>query len=153
MVRNFFGDKRGLFVESVIHKTDVSEPLAQALVGDEEHLGERFVNAYMDSWELEPYASTSRALFLSALDSDSAMKSLRSAMQPKLVPPRNVDGRPAVRIDPEGTLIASSYLFGIAIVRYVYRLEPLASMSRQHMLADFAPLIQSYLLSGRGQAL
>ncbi|MEA5051879.1 MAG: TetR family transcriptional regulator [Propionicimonas sp.] len=143
MVRNFFGDKHGLFVEAVVQQTEISEPLAHALAEGTDGLGERYVHAYLDTWELEPYASASRALFRSALDSERAMEALRANMQLRLTNP--VDQSLIDRIDPERMLMASSQLFGVAFVRYVLQLEPVASMSRDEIAAHLAPMVEHYL--------
>jgi hypothetical protein len=39
----------------------------------------------------------------------------------------------------------ASQLFGLALARYILRLEPLASAKRQRVVTDIAPAIQRYL--------
>jgi hypothetical protein len=39
----------------------------------------------------------------------------------------------------------ASQVFGLALVRYILRLEPLASAKRDRVVTDIAPSIQRYL--------
>jgi hypothetical protein len=48
--------------------------------------------------------------------------------------------RPELRANLTG-----AHLLGVATARYVLRVEPLASLKREHLVTILAPLIQRYL--------
>jgi len=41
--------------------------------------------------------------------------------------------------------LVASQLMGLAMVRYVWQIEPLASLSDEQIVAEIAPTIQSYI--------
>jgi hypothetical protein len=41
--------------------------------------------------------------------------------------------------------LVASQVMGLILLRYVLRVEPLASMSAEHVIATYAPTIQRYL--------
>jgi hypothetical protein len=43
--------------------------------------------------------------------------------------------------------LAGTHLFGIAIARYIVRIEPLATMNHEELIAASAPAIQRYLIA------
>jgi hypothetical protein len=61
---------------------------------------------------------------------------------------REVVGRVAASLDldrPElRASLAASHLVGLAFVRYVVRLEPVASADRETLVAEVGPTIQRY---------
>ncbi|MFT2689380.1 hypothetical protein [Clavibacter zhangzhiyongii] len=57
---------------------------------------------------------------------------------------RAAGGHPAAEADIRNSLVGAA-LGGIAITRYIWRMEPIASMSRETVVALHGPVVQGFL--------
>jgi hypothetical protein len=101
------------------------------------------VRTYLDLWEDPAGGDAILAIVRSAIASDRAADRLCAIVSAELlrdmVPHlRHTDGE--VR-----TTLAGAHLMGVAIARYVLRVEPIASLDREHLIALCAPTIHRYL--------
>lgn len=137
MVMRYFGSKEKLFVAAA--EIDLRIPDASAL--PRRSLGETLVRHFVDRWEGD---ETLTALLRSAATNEPAAERARSIFGEQIVtvaesvePDRRLAGRRA-------GLVAAQIL-GMALCRYVLRLPPLASMSKNEVIAWLAPTVQRYL--------
>lgn len=142
LVRHFFGDKQGLFREAVLQQVGLRDEILASIGDADTGLSTRLVEAYLDVWEKEPSASTIRALFRTGLESEESRGYLQEVILAEL--PRGAQMLPGPN-DPKGMALAASHLLGVCVVRYVLKLEPLASMDRREVVASLAPLIEQEL--------
>jgi hypothetical protein len=116
-----------------------------ALIGDGDRaaLGERLCRYFLGLWEDGATREPLLAMLRSALTHDGAADSLRGFLTEALV------GRVAMVLDvPDAALRATlvgSQLIGLAIVRYLLRIEPLASADAATVVHWVAPTLQRYL--------
>ena len=150
MVRHFFGDKAGLFRAAMELPIDPGAVLPALLEPGVDGLGERVVRFFLSVWE-EP---TARGPFLAVIRSvsgheESAAMFREFITDQVLVRVAAALDRPNARL--RATLVASQ-LIGLAMVRYVVQVEPLASAPADQVVAAVAPTVQRYLTGDLGEA-
>lgn len=143
LVHHYFGAKDALFVAALELPLDPRAVSAQLVAGDRAELGERLVRLLLSVWSHPVGRAPLMALLRSAMTHERAADMLRGFLSRALVA-RLAD---AVAL-PDAELraeLAASQLVGLAIARYVVRLEPLASLGEDQVVAIIAPTIQRYL--------
>lgn len=143
MVHHFFGTKQGLFVAAMEFPVDPAAVLPRLLAPGIDGLGERLVRLFLSLWESTGDVSPFLALIRGAVSHEESAALLREFVT------REVLGRVAAAVNesqPElrATLVGSQ-LVGLAMARYVIRLEPLASAPPETVVAAVAPTVQRYL--------
>ena len=142
MVNHWFGGKEGLFTAAVSIPIDPREVLPQLLEGDPEHLAERMVRRFLAVWDAQE-GGAFMALVRGIATHEASARMLRefitSVVFGRLLEQLRVD-RPELRASLCGTQIV-----GLGIMRYVVRLEPLASADTETVVAAVAPNLQRYL--------
>lgn len=143
LVHHYFGTKRDLFVAAVELPFDPAEIVTAGLGGDPARAGERIVRALLAIWGSDPGQATMQSLLRSALTDDSVLRMVREFMV------ETVLARIAAELAPDrhglrAGLLASQVI-GLAMVRYVARIEPLASADPDAVVAAVAPTLQRYL--------
>ncbi|AZM89688.1 MULTISPECIES: TetR family transcriptional regulator [Streptomyces] len=143
LVHHYFGSKDDLFAAAV----EVSlEPalVVPAILGEgPDGIGERLVRYFLGVWENPVTRVPLLAVIRSALTHEAAAKVLRTLVLRRLLE------RIAADLDvPDPTFraeLAASHMVGIAILRYVVQVEPLASADQEDIVALVAPTLQRYL--------
>jgi AcrR family transcriptional regulator len=143
LVHHYFGTKEGVFVAALELPFDPSVAAPALLAGDPADLGERLVRLLLSVWSAPDSRAPILALLRSATTNDQAATLLREFVTRALL------GRIAPALEgPDRELrvaAASSQLVGLAMLRYVIRVEPLASASDDAVVALVAPHVQGYL--------
>jgi AcrR family transcriptional regulator len=144
LVHHYFGTKDQLFVAAMDFPIDPAKILPQIAAGGIEGLGERLVRMFLTVWD-GPLNAVGIGLLRSATRSELAARLLREFLTTQVIR-RALD---YVEIDPaevptRGNLVASQ-MIGLAMMRYVIKLEPLASADPDAVVAAVAPTIQRYV--------
>ncbi len=146
LVLHYFGTKQDLFAVSVALPISPTEMLDRVFIDgvEDDSSAERLTRFFFEVWE---HPDSRRAL----------LGQLRVAFETGAPPPMGefvVDAlisRIGEFIEgPDAELrmeLAASNLIGIAILRYVVALEPLASATVDSLVAEVAPRIRGYLTS------
>jgi AcrR family transcriptional regulator len=138
-----FGSKDALFRSAMQFPIDPAAIASLIEDGDTDGLGERISQYFMELWEDETTRGSLLTILRSALTHEAAAEMMRGFIAEALV------GRvAAVLAVPEPELRATlvgSQLVGLAIARYLLRIEPLASADAATVTAWVAPTIQRYL--------
>lgn len=143
LVHHYFGSKEELFRLAVGAPIDPSSLFPGIFAGPRSSIPERLVRTFLGVWD-DPVTGSSFLAFLrTAVRSDTANKLVREffglQVQRKVL--HSLDtGIPAAEIPLRTTLLASQ-LFGLAMMRYLIRLEPLASASTDAVVAAVAPSV------------
>jgi Tetracyclin repressor-like, C-terminal domain len=122
---------------------DRVQPLAQVTTGSTGTLGERMIGYFFSVWEEPPHREVMIGMIRSACTNDRAARLLQ----------RFISGQILTQLagtldDTEAQLRASmagSQLVGLALVRHVVKIEPLASATPATLSALFGPVLQHYL--------
>jgi AcrR family transcriptional regulator len=143
LILHHYGSKEALFRSAMRVPIDPDAIAAIIGSGDRSALGERLCVYFLGLWENEATRAPLLAMLRSALTHDAARESLRGFVTEALV------GRVAMLLDvPDAALRATlmgSQLVGLAIARYLLRIEPLASANAATVAAWVAPTLQRYL--------
>jgi len=143
LVHHYFGTKEQVFVAAMELPFEPAALVPQLLAGDVTGLGERIVRFFLSVWGDPAGREPFLALLRSATTNEQAAAMLRGFVAQALL------GRIAEALDlPDRELrvtLAAGQLLGAALLRYVVRVEPLASASDDQVVALVAPAIQRYL--------
>lgn len=143
LVHHFFATKENLFVASMrlpFGPGDVLPPLAYV---ERDRLGEALARAALGMWEVPEVQDTMLGVLRSAFSNEQAARMLREFVTQAVVSRlAGIAGGP----DPEvRASLAASQIVGIAVVRYLVRIEPIASVSVDELVAAIGPTLQRYL--------
>jgi AcrR family transcriptional regulator len=146
LVHHYFGSKDDLFLATIGAPLDPAVIIAGAIEGDVEGIPERLLRGFLGVWDNPVTGKAALAIIRSGLQHDLAARMLREFLTTRIL--RRVLG--TLPIDPaevpiRGALIASQAI-GLVMIRYVIRLEPLASAPPEEVIALVAPNIRRYLL-------
>jgi len=146
LVHHYFGSKDDLFLAAMEIPFDpraVIPALAEDGVDD---LGHRIATTFVTLWDVEENRLPLVAMFRAAMTNEETSTLLRNGLA-RLV----LDTMSQVLDVPDGRMRAQlvvSQLLGLALVRYVLALEPLASMPPADVVAAVGPTLQRYLDGG-----
>ena len=146
MVLYLFGSKAELFRESLQLIFD-PEGLASAIAGapgDDPDIGTRMVRTYLSIWESPDSGPTMVAMLHSATSNSDAHEAFRGFMQNYVLSAVSgvLGGDEQARLR---ALLAASQLVGTAVLRYVMRIPPLATLPGDDLVALIAPTVTRYL--------
>ncbi|MET8279183.1 TetR family transcriptional regulator [Micromonospora sp. NPDC005174] len=144
LVHHYFGTKDQLFRAAMNFPVDPAALLPAVLAGDQDAVGERLVRTFVGIWD-SPAGSAGVALLRSAVSSEWTARLLREFVTTQVL--RRVldqlDVDPA-QLPLRGALVATQ-LIGLAMIRHVVRLEPVASADPETLVATIGPTVQRYL--------
>ena len=143
MVNHWFGGKEALFTAALDLPIDPSTLVAEVVPGDPDRLGERIVERFLTIWDHTGGGRRLAALVRSVASHETAAAMMRQMISRILVR-RVVASVAPDRLELRATLVGSQ-LIGLGMVRYVLRLEPLASAEHATIVAAMAPTVQRYL--------
>ncbi|MEV6796111.1 TetR family transcriptional regulator [Streptomyces sp. NPDC051320] len=143
LVHHYFGTKDEVF-EAAIDVTMEPAQLVPALLGPgPDGIGERLARYFLGVWENPESRSRLLAIVRSALTHDAAAKVLRGFVLQRVLERVAADlDVPNPRLRAE---LAASHMIGIAMVRYVLEMEPLATAEVEEIVTMVAPTLQRYL--------
>lgn len=152
LVHHYFGTKESLFHATVAAPIDPATLLPKILAGGIDGLGERLLRTFLGIWEHPDTGPAMRATVRSVIASELSARLLREFFATQIV--RRVIAELDIDETPEekalrASLVASQ-IFGVAVVRYIMRFEPLASTAPDTIVAAVAPTIQRYLTAELG---
>jgi len=140
---HFFGSKQQLFLAAIELTINPAEAIPAMLEDGLDGLGERLARFYLDMWEGAETRDGVAGILRSAFSHEDAAALLRRFLGSE------VFGRLAAGLEgddaPLRVELAGSHLIGLAIARYVVKVEPLASADAEEIVAAVGPAIQRYL--------
>ncbi len=144
LVHHYFGTKDEIFAAAVdLSFALPAKELPAVLAEGTDGVGERVARFFLGVWEDPRTRGPVLAVLRSAVTHEAARDILRGFVT------RNLLGRVAAGLRvPDPTLraeLAASHLIGVAMLRYVLELEPLASADPETIVATVAPTLQRYL--------
>jgi AcrR family transcriptional regulator len=142
LVHHYFGTKEDLFVASLELRVDPRQIAPIITAGGRDGAGERLVRLLLSVWDDEESRLPLLALMRSVLEPEGKALVPEAFGRLILAPV----GEALELDDPERriTLVASQ-LVGLVVLRYVARIEPLASAPAETLVATYAPVVQGYL--------
>jgi AcrR family transcriptional regulator len=139
MVIRYFSSKEGLFAAAA----DLDLSLPDLTVADRRDMGALLVRHFIGLWESD-LADTVLALMLRSSTADNtAAERMREIFAAQVVGPISAALRTPDAEERAGLIGAQ--LIGVALCRYLLRLEPIASAKTEDVIADLSPTVQRYL--------
>ena len=142
LVHHYFGTKEDLFLAALEIRVDPRVAMVPVVEGGVDGAGERLLRVFLSVWDDEesrlPLMAVVRGIVEPAgqqLLRDGFMRMVLGPLGTRL----ELD-----RPDDRMALVASQ-LVGIVVLRYLVRVEPLASMPADVLVATYAPTLQAYL--------
>ena len=148
LVSYYFGSKGDLFGAAVNLRAQASQEIATAINGDLLSAGPRLVRLSLTAWDDDADGATFRTLLQwMAADVRSPEAIQNYATEQIAVPMTEALEQSGLSIASaqERAALAGSQLVGLAMIRYVLRLEPIAGASIDHLVEVVGPTIQHYL--------
>lgn len=146
LVMHFFGSKEHLFVEALRFPRDPADFVPRLVGPGVSGLGERLSRFFLETWE-GPEGAQLIALMRSVATNEKAAQMTRQFVQSEIL------GRMSAALGEEvpkrQLALATSHLIGIAFLRYLVRLEPIASADRAVLARELGPVIQRYFTRPR----
>ncbi|MBU8867164.1 TetR family transcriptional regulator [Paenarthrobacter aromaticivorans] len=144
MVHHFFNGKDELFASSVELPADPDEVLAGVETLEPGARAEALVRAVVRLWE-SPAQPGLVAFVRGTIGSKAKTALLRETVSRTILSRVMVGVQgPAEEVRLRGNLVATQVV-GLMLLRYVIRLEPLASADQEEVVSLVAPTIQRYL--------
>lgn len=142
LVLHYFDSKEGVFEAAMEFPFDPAQALPRLLEPGLDGLGTRMALFFLEVWD-SPAGARAHALLRSVVASETAASLLRDFAT------REILGRLAEKLeldhpDLRASMVASQ-LVGVAILRYVVKVEPLASARPAELAEWIGPTLQRYL--------
>ena len=141
LVLHYFDSKDGVFRAAIQFPLDPAEFIPKLLEPGLEELGARLTRFFVEAWD-SPAGSPLIALIRSVVANQDAAALMRDFVS------RQVLGRVARALDLDQpqlrASLAASQLVGLAMLRYIIRLEPIASAGTDELVAWVGPTLQRY---------
>jgi AcrR family transcriptional regulator len=138
LISHYFGDKSQLMVATMQLPVNPIEKIAGVVADGPDGMAERLLRTFLSAWD--PHREVFSTLVRTTLgggDTEAPMLQLaRSVLIGKLLEVLEGDDR-----ELRATLIAS-HIIGMATLRYVAKLEPLADAPIEDVVAAYAPSMQ-----------
>ncbi|MEV7327000.1 TetR family transcriptional regulator [Micromonospora sp. NPDC093244] len=144
LVHHYFGSKDQLFLAAMNFPADPGQLVPRVLAGDRDGVGERMVRVFLGVWD-SPAGSAGVALLRSAVSNEWTARLLREFITTQVLRRvlEQLDVEPA-QLPLRGSLVATQ-MIGLAMMRHVVRLEPVASADPETLVAAVGPTVQRYL--------
>lgn len=144
MIHHYFGTKDQLFTASIDIPAAATERVLALLAQDPDDLGRHLAETFFGVWENDEPRTALLGILRSAMGGeDQAVVAFRQFLTSVLM------AQLAPKIGGEGArlraLLMASQLVGVAMTRYVMRLEPIASAPIDDVIDLVAPRLQSYV--------
>ncbi|WP_328561925.1 TetR family transcriptional regulator [Streptomyces coelicoflavus] len=144
LVHHYFGTKEQVFEAAIevafAPAMDAPEAIAD---GPLDGVGERLTRFIFGVWENPATRTPLLAILRSAVNNETAATVFRRLIAAQLL------RRVAAQLDrPDAELrveLAAAQLVGCAMLRYVIKVEPLASADPEQLVARLAPVVQGHL--------
>ncbi|KUJ67624.1 TetR family transcriptional regulator [Streptomyces albus subsp. albus] len=145
LVHHYFGTKEQVFAAAIelSFAPALSMPDAVA-AGGREQAGERMARTMFGIWESPETRAPMLAVLRSALTNETAAGVLRGLIERRIL--ERMAGELADVPRPKfRAQLAAGQLIGIAMLRYVIKMEPIASAEIDEIVAMVGPTVQRYL--------
>jgi AcrR family transcriptional regulator len=146
LVHHYFGSKDDLFMAALELPVDPRVVIAERVIGpaagDPSGVAEPLLRTLLEVWDDPANRPALIALVRRVLE-PGGERLMREGFVPVVLIP--IGERLGVEQPSKRMPIAASQVIGLILTRYVVRLEPVASMTADEIVAVYAPTIQRYL--------
>jgi AcrR family transcriptional regulator len=140
---HYFGTKEGLFTAATGLPTGLSELFAGQQGQTLRDFAESLVRSYLGFVDSDESRNAILALVRSAVSNEKAAAMLREFLAAELLPV--IASRTGHENAPLRAGLVAAQLMGVAMLRHVVRLDPVARATPDEIVALVAPVIEHYL--------
>lgn len=148
LVIHYFGSKEGLFEAALELPVRPADVFARGAAAGPDQLGATIVRTFLEAWEPPETRVRMLAMLRSAMTNETAMGMIRDLLVREVFGP--ITATLGVSDATLRAELVGSQLVGLAIMRFVGRIEPLASASVDELVAAVGPTVQRYLTGDIG---
>jgi AcrR family transcriptional regulator len=144
LVHHYFGTKDKLFLQTMNMPVDPAELVPKALSGPREEVGERLVRLVLSVWD-SPAGTAAVALLRSAMSNEWTARLMREFVVTQVL--RRAVRELGLPEEEAGlrTALVATQMAGLAVVRYILKVEPVASADLETLVRAIGPNVQRYL--------
>ncbi|QKV93433.1 TetR/AcrR family transcriptional regulator [Streptomyces sp. NA02950] len=146
LVHHYFGTKEQVFGAAIELILAPAMAVPEVVQGSREAAGERMARYILGIWENPVTRLPLLAVMRSALTNEAAAAVLRELIGRRVL--LRMAGELDVPDPAFRTQLAAGHMIGIAMLRYLIKMEPLASAEAEDIIAMVAPTLQRYLTEG-----
>ena len=145
LVLHYYGSKAALLAETIKLPFDPVELIPRVLSGRRSDVGRQLIHAFLRAWDGDSEArATLLGLIFSVTDHPDAARVVRDFIENRVL--KQVAQRLDVDHPELRASLVASQVIGLALARYVFQFEPLASADEETLVEAYAPTLQRYLL-------
>ena len=143
LVYHYFGSKEGLLDAATNPPQRWLENVAKTWTTPVPQLGSALVRLMLSAWADDEIGPVLRAVLQTAAHEASTREKLRRVVEGQLMGVSQLGVDEGDRAKRSGLI--SSQIMGLAMMRYIWDIEPLTSMSEDEIVAAIAPNLQRYI--------
>lgn len=143
LVRHYFDSKSELFVEAMRPPIDLAAHATRLAQGDPALVGTRVMTFFVEVWDDPVRGPRVVSLMRAALEHRDVAEFVRHLIVEDVV--QTVASAVGAKDPAKAAITAASQVFGLAMMRYVARMEPLASEPAESLIARYGPIITRLL--------
>lgn len=143
LVYHYFGSKEGLLDAATHPPQRWLEDVAKTWTTPVPELGAALLRLMLGAWADDEIGPVLRAVLQTAAHEPSTREKLRLVVETSLMGVSHLGVDEPDRLVRSGLI--SSQIMGLAMMRYVWQIEPVASMSEDELVAAVAPNLQHYI--------
>ena len=143
LVYHYFGSKEGLLDAATNPPQKWLESVAKVWTTPVDQLGAALITLLLASWADDEIGPTLRAILQTAAHEPATREKLRRVVEGSLMGVSGLGTDERERLVRSGLI--SSQMMGFALMRYVWKIEPIASMSEDEAIAAIGPNLQHYV--------
>src|ERR1700730_18217066 len=143
LVYHYFGSKEGLLDAATSPPQKWLDNVAKVWTTPIEHLGAALLKLLLASWADDEVGPTLRAILQTAAHEPATREKLRRVVEGSLMGVSELGRDERDRLVRSGLI--SSQMMGFALMRYVWKIEPVASIPDADAIAAIAPNLQHYV--------
>jgi AcrR family transcriptional regulator len=143
LVYHYFGSKEGLLDAATNPPQKWLESVAKVWTTPLDQLGVALITLLLGAWADDEVGPTLRAILQTAAHEPATREKLRRVVEGSLMGVSQLGADERDRLIRSG--LVSSQMMGFALMRYVWKVEPVASMSDDEAIAAIAPNLQRYV--------
>ena len=149
LVYHYFGSKDGLLDAATAPPQRWLESVAKTWSTPVDQLGTALLRLMLGAWADDEIGPVLRAVLQTAAHDPGTREKLRRVVEGSLMGVSHLGVDERDRLVRSG--LVSSQLMGLAMMRYVWRIEPVASMADDELVAAVAPNLQRYVEGDLGR--
>jgi AcrR family transcriptional regulator len=144
LIHHYFGTKDKLFLECMNAPINPAELVPKALNGPREEAGERLIRLVLSVWD-SPAGAAAIAMFRSALSNEWTARLLREFVVTQILRRAVIEMAMDPGEAPIRSALVATQIAGLVTIRYILKVEPIASAPAETLVAAMGPNVQRFL--------